>query len=258
MVAHSRLRRAAILAALFAAAGMILARVAARSEAGTLAQTSPTPIQLQFPTPTETAGPPTETPTRTPTSEGRPFIEALQDATNVRTSPDIGDNLLAQIFPGTRYPVVGKYFQWYMIEFPNSPNGIAWVHESVVSLIGDEAMVTPIPDLGGVPTLDPAYVAGQETAAAVTSTPGAIATLTAQVLITPTGIFTADPGATATLAPGERLPTFTFPAQTPTPVVIPRTAPVTEQSGGVPPIIPILALGALGLMGLLVGLMRRL
>ncbi|MBN2303745.1 MAG: hypothetical protein JXQ72_04675 [Anaerolineae bacterium] len=222
-------------------------------------QISPTPIQLQFPTATETPGPPTETPTRTPTSIGRPYAEALSDGTNVRANPDINANRVAQIYPGTLYPVLGRNFQWYMIEFPNTPNGIVWVHESVVTISGDETQIAEI-NLADVPTLDPLFANAQETAAVITQTPGAIASLTARVQITPTGLFTANPGATFTLAPGQRLPTFTFPAYTPTPLVIPRTMPVsaTTDSSGVPPIIPILVLGSLGLMGLLVAFLRRL
>lgn len=221
------------------------------------AQLTPTPVQLQFPTATETPGPPTASPTRTPTSAGRPYVEALADNTNVRAGPDINENRLGQIFPGTTYPILGRRFEWYWIEFPDSPTGTAWVHQSVVRVGGDVNQIPEI-DLADVPTLDPAFVAAQQTAEAITATPGAAATLTAQAQITPTGIFTPGPGDAPTLLPGQPLPTFTFPPYTVTPIPIPRTNPPPTTNTGVAPIVPILALGALGLMGLLVSLLRRL
>ena len=228
-----------------------------RAEPG--AQASPTSIQLQFPTATETQGPPTETPTRTPTSEGRPWAEAVSEATNVRAEPDINGDRVAQIYPGTRYPILAKRFQWYQIEFPNTPNGIAWVHESVITVNGDETL---IPELEEVPTSDPVYLAAQQTAEVLEQTPGALATQTAMSNITPTGVFTADPGEAApTLEPGAPLPTYTNPPYTPTPLVVPRTSTATtttDDDSGLPPLVPIMALGALGLMGLLVAALRRL
>ncbi len=221
------------------------------------AQLSPTPVQLQFPTATGTPGPPTASPTRTPTSAGRPVAEALEDGTNVRAGPDISENRVGQIYPGTTYAILGKRFQWYWIEFPDSPSGTAWVHESVVRVSGDTEQIQEI-DLESVPTIDPEFLAAQQTAEAVTATPGAAATLTAQAQITPTGIFTPEPGAGPAIAPGQPLPTFTFPPYTVTPVIVPRTNPTSTTDTGLAPIVPILALGALGLLGLLVSLLRRL
>lgn len=221
------------------------------------AQLSPTPVQLQFPTATETPGPPSASPTRTPTSAGRPVAEALADATNVRAGPDISENRVGLIYPGTSYAILGRRFQWYWIEFPDSPSGTAWVHESVVRVTGEAAQIEEV-DLASVPTIDPEFLAAQQTADAVTATPGAAATLTAQAQITPTGIFTPEPGAGPTLVPGQPLPTFTFPPYTVTPVIVPRTNPTTTADTVLPPIVLILALGALGLMGLLVSLLRRL
>ncbi len=216
----------------------------------------PTAVPLQFPTPTATAGPPTETPTRTPTALGRAVVEAITADTNVRAGPDINDNRVGQIQPGTQYPVLGRRFNWFQIEYADSPTGTAWVYADVVTLTGDAATIPEL-ELEDIPTVDPGFLAQQQTSEAIANTPGAAATLTAQVLITPTGIFTVVPE-DRTLAPGERLPTFTYPAYTPTPVAFPRTNPPPVQGGGIPPLVPILALGALGLMGLLVALLRRL
>jgi len=221
------------------------------------AQLSPTPVPLQFPTATGTPGPPTASPTRTPTSAGRPVAEALEDGTNVRAGPDISENRVGQIYPGTTYAILGRRFQWYWIEFPDSPSGTAWVHESVVKISGDTGQIQEV-ELESIPTIDPTFLAAQQTADAITATPGAMATLTAQAQITPTGIFTPEPGAGPTLAPGQALPTFTFPPYTVTPVIVPRTNPTSTTDTGLPPLVLILALGALGLMGLLVSLLRRL
>ncbi len=217
---------------------------------------SPTPVQLQFPTATGTAGPPTETPTRTPTSQGRPWIEAIADATNVRAGPDINQVRVGQIYPGTTYPILGKRFEWYWIEYPDATGGRAWVHESVVTVGGDE---TQIPILEEMPELDPEVVSEQETALAITQTPGLADTMTAQAQVTPTGLFTPQPGQQgAPRVPGEPLPTFTNPPATPTPPVIPRQNPPQQPESGIAPILPIMVLGALGLMGLLVSILRRL
>ncbi len=229
----------------------------ARPQAGQL-QGTPSPVQLQFPTATETPGPPSETPTRTPTSAGRPMVEAISDATNVRAGPDINESRVGTIFPGTKYAVLGRRFDWYWIEFAETPAGTAWVYKDVVTLSGEASQIQEL-ELEDIPTLDPVIAAEQQTAAAITQTPGAIASLTAQALVTPTGIFTPGPDQGPTLIPGQPLPTFTFPPYTPTPVVIPKTNPQTAaESDGIPPILPILALGAVGLLGLLVAFMRRL
>ena len=253
---------ALILAGLMLAASVTIAWAQAgagdsRAQAGQV-QGTPSPVQLQFPTSTETPGPPSETPTRTPTSAGRPVVEAISDATNVRAGPDINESRLGQIYPGTKYTVLGRRFDWFWIEFPDTPGGTAWVYKDVVTLTGDETQIQEL-ELEDIPTLAPEVAAEQQTAAAITLTPGAIASLTAQALITPTGIFTPGPGEGPTLLPGQPLPTFTFPPYTPTPVVIPRTNPQpTDESTGIPPILPIVALGAVGLLGLLVAIMRRL
>jgi hypothetical protein len=248
---------AILLALLLIAGGASAAWAYPRGEPDRRVQTSPSPIPLQFPTPTATTGPPTETPTRTATSAGRPYVEAISNETNIRAQPDIGADRVGLIYPGTTYAVIGKRFEWYLIEFPNSPTGTAWVHNSVVKIFGDETQI-PEMELEDVATIDPAFLNAQATAAVISATPGAVLTLTAEALITPTGIFTPEPGAAATLIPGQPVPTFTFPPYTPTPLVIPRTNPNTETGSGLPPLLPILALGALGLMGLLVAFMRRL
>jgi len=216
-----------------------------------------TPVPLVFPTATPSPAA-SGTPTRTPTQGASgAFVEAITEGTNVRAGPDINEARLGQIGPGTQYPVLGRRFNWFLIAYPNAPGGQAWVYSEVVTLSGDAATIVEM-ELGDIPTADPLLSAAEGTAEAITQTPGIAFTLTAQSFITPTGVFTAAPGAGPTLAPGQPLPTYTFPPYTPTPVPIPRANPAPAAESGLPPIVPILALGALGLMGLLVALLRRL
>lgn len=219
-----------------------------------------TPAQVILPTGSATAVPPTETPTRTPTSVGAAQIEAKNADTNVRAEPDITGARVGIIQPGTRYVVRGRLFEWYQIVFPDAANGIGWTHQSVVNIIGDEAS---IPDLSAedIPTQDPAILSAEETLVAITQTPGALLTATAQSASRPDTVFTQAPQVEAsTLAPGQRLPTFTFPAFTPTPVAVAdlRGRGVTATSDeAVPPLIPIAGLVAVGLAGLFISILRR-
>lgn len=220
-----------------------------------------TPAPVILPSGTATIQPATETPTRTPTSAGPGLIEAKNPDTNVRAGAGTDYDRVGQIQPGTRYVVRGRYFQWFQIEYPDAPTGIGWVHESVINLIGNPA---EIPDLSfeELPTPDETLAAQQETLLAATLTPGGILQLTEQAQTTPQGVFTATPdvGQQPTLAPGQRLPTFTFPAFTPTPVSaanLRERVQVDSDGDSLPPIIPIAALGALGLMGLFISILRR-
>lgn len=221
-----------------------------------------TPGSVQLPTSTATATPPAPTATRTPTSQGPALIEAKNPDTNVRSGPDITNDRLGQIQPGERYVVTGRRFKWLRIQYPNTPTGVAWVFEDVVNIIG-EADLIPELDLEQLPTIDPTEAANQETLIAATLTPGGVLTLTAQAFVTPQGVFTLDPAATRpTLAPGERLPTFTFPPFTNTPIPIGDIqAPPPSNSNDstqFAPAIPILGLAALGLLGIFIGIFRRL
>lgn len=242
-------------------AGTTLVRAATGHAPGAAgARQEPTPIPLEFPQPSPTAGPPTGTATRTPTQGGRAVIEAISNETNVRAGPDINEGRVGIINPGTQYPVVARRFDWYQIEFPEAPSALGWVYSGVVTLTGDPATIPEL-NLDQVPTIDPSMQAVQQTAEFITQTPGAAITLTAMGQLTPTGVFTPEPGAEGpTLEPGAPLPTFTPPPFTNTPVIIPQASTATSEApdSSIPPIVPILALGALGLMGLLVGLLRRL
>ncbi len=253
----SRRLLALSLALLLAAAGIGTAWAHADSVRSDRHAQEATPVPLIFPT--STASPAASgTPTRTPTQGASgAFVEAISEGTNVRAGPDINEARLGQIAPGTQYPVLGRRFNWYLIAYPDTPGGQAWVYNEVVTVSGDPTTIVEM-ELGDIPTSDPLLSAAEDTAEAITQTPGIEFTLTAQSFITPTGVFTAAPGAGPTLAPGQPLPTYTFPPYTLTPVPIPRANPAPVTESGLPPIVPILALGALGLMGLLVAVLRRL
>ncbi len=221
-----------------------------------------TPGGVILPSATHTPEPPEATATRTATSAGPALVEAKGPDVNVRAGPDINEDRLGTIQPGERYVVFARRFEWLQIEFPNTPSRIGWVHESVVNVIGD---VAQIPEIGvdELPTTDPVIEAEEQTLDAATLTPGGLITLTAQSLITPEGFFTVTPDTQErTLAPGERLPTFTFPPFTNTPVPVQDLQGGDQIGGdtasGFPIAIPVIGLVALGLMGLLVGIFRRL
>ncbi len=226
------------------------------------AQTGPsaTPLPVNLPTNTPTLPPATDLPTATATVAGPILAEAKSPDTNVRAEPDISSNRLGLIQPGAQYRVLARRFEWYQIEYPDTPTRLGWVHQSVVNIIGDAETIPDI-EVESLPTTDPTLAAREETAIAATQTPGGLLTLTAQVFVTPAGIFTQVAGPTSTLAPGERLPTFTFPPFTNTPIRIEelRKSTVTNpNSSGFAPIVPIVGLAALGLLGLFVGILRRL
>jgi hypothetical protein len=261
MQLHNRRALALIVTALIPIIGASLAGVAAARKPSNLQATS-TPIMISLPTNTPLPGSPTPSPTRTPTEmSSTVFVEAITEA-NVRTDPEIPTdttaNITGKIQAGTRYPVLGVYYEWYEIEYPTGPGGVAWVHNTVVNLVeGDLINVPNYSETGLPPTSDPGIVSMEQTALAITQTPGIMATLTELALITPTGIFTGDPN--AGLNANGVMPTFTYPVMTGTPVMIREVAtPQTEESGGLPPLLPIVALGALGLLGFLISLLRRL
>lgn len=226
-------------------------------------QPSGTAGEVILPTSTASPLPATETPTRTPTLAGPALIEARNPDTNVRSGPDISDDRLGQIQPGERYVVLGRRFKWLQIQFPNSPTSIGWVFEDVVNIIGEADQIPEI-SLEELPTTDPIIAAQQETLIAATLTPGGVLTLTRESFITPEGLFTSPPlieEQSRTLAPGEVLPTYTFPPFTNTPIPpssLRAPDSTSSDSSNFAPAIPALGLIGLGLLGLMIGIFRRL
>ncbi|MFP4324263.1 MAG: SH3 domain-containing protein [Anaerolineales bacterium] len=231
----------------------------------------PTPILVVPPTVTPTALPPTPEPSATATSEGPASARALNEGTNVRASPDITAERVGQAGPNESYPIVGRYFEWYQVQFPESPSGIGWMHQSVMEILGDELRIIDL-SVDDVPTVDPSITNRQGTADAITQTPGGFLTATAQFFITPEGVFTAAPGiggagnagpSTGGNAPafaGGSLPTYTFVNETPTPIdltVLTERGAAPDGTGNLPPIAPIVGLVGVGLLGLLISALRR-
>ncbi|MCS7069870.1 MAG: SH3 domain-containing protein [Anaerolinea sp.] len=227
-----------------------------------------TPVRINL----ATLVPPTAAPVLQPTSTWTPTqgisaqLEALEMA-NVRQDPDTSAALLGVIRSGERYPVLGRYYQWYQFQFPTSPNGRGWVFGELVRIIGDSVNIPEI-DPFAQPTLPPAVFGATLTAEIVTRTPGGILTATAQAVapaVTMSGEIA---------APGELLPTFTYPpgivpiAPTPIPTrtILEAATPTPDgtdvrarapQSQGIAPIVPIVVLAGLGLLGLGISSLRR-
>lgn len=233
---------------------------------------TPTPIRVEIPTqkvlPTEIALD-TPAPTWTPTAEG-PVLLRLADSAesaNMRLQPDPSGELLGQIEPNTTYVVTGRYFSWYQFVNDRSPTGRAWVFESLVTIIGDEADI-PDADPFAAPTPDANIQNITATWVAFAATPGAFETATAEsrVIIVPTFVNNEPDGSAG------RLPTFTPPPElnslsrpetgriVVTATAVPDLVNDSVQavlSGRIAPVIPISLLAGFGLLGLIVSILRR-
>lgn len=270
---HGKQRRLISIVMLMAIAGIAVVTTWQPVESGTIANdqraapqqdavtSTPAPVLLPSSTASATADPPTST--RTPTSQGPAYVSALNPDANVRSGPGLDFDRLGTIQPGEQYIILGRLSEWFQIEFPLSPTRVAWVFSGVVQVFGDEDRILDLSQ-EQLPTIDPNIAAAAETQLAITLTPGGLLTLTAQAQgqTVPDGIFTATPAVTTTLAPGERLPTFTPLAATYTTVPLDQfrgSASVNVGQGEEPfaPAIPVLGLIGLGLVGLLVSLLRR-
>lgn len=209
------------------------------------------------------SAPPTAT--RTPT-ETPPAVLQPRESANVRAEPSTDASILGVIRAGEVYNVTGRYFEWLQFQYPNSPNGRGWVFGQLVDITGDLNAIPEI-DLSAQPTLDPLVLGATETLAAITLTPGGLLTATANArqIAAPPGAggaaLSSDSGAVELI-----LPTFTYPAgvvfaPTPLPDTAPNdepaSAPRTDDSGGLPPIVPIMVLGGIGVLGLAISSVRR-
>ncbi len=232
-----------------------------------------TPVRIDIPTSLPVIGNPlmTETPTRTPTVAGPAMLEAKADAgdVNVRADADPESERLGSIRAGEFYPVLGKYFRWYQIQFDLSPSGRAFVFEELVDIIGDPTAIRDL-SVEALPTTDPTIAAATATQEAITQTPGGILTATAGVRVislpdTNEGLPGLDTAGQVADAPTV-LPTFTYPpdivaiAPTQGAPLTPTASPdlvLPEIPDSVPPIVPIVVLGGLGLLGLAVSSIVR-
>jgi hypothetical protein len=180
-------------------------------------------VQAQQNTP---AAPTVAIPTVTGTPTG-PFItvNADQDQINVRECPNTTTcAIIGVLLPGETRPAKGRSpgGEWIMIEYPFPPNGVAWVHSSLV-------------------TVSPGFLTVIEPPA----TPTPLVTATVNPTLAAQFIVTAVP---------TRLPTFTQPAPLDIPTLIPEVNP------GIVPNVPmgmiIAVLAALGIFGGFISLIR--
>jgi hypothetical protein len=231
-------------------------------------QPSATPVRVTIATstPVSTAQQlATATFTWTPTPLAAPQLEALPEAgeVNVRSLPDPSSQRLGTIRAGELYIVRGRYFSWYLFDFPASPTGTGWVFSQLVRVIGDESAI-PTNDPYAAPT-SAADAEAQATLAALLGAPGGEATATAasRIIVLPTSTVDA---ALAVPQALDRRATFTPPAEF-NPRVMPTATPEDAQGlaaaislvndSGVAPGVPIAILAGVGLMGLVVALLRR-
>ena len=83
----------------------------------------PTNTPLPGPTPIPTPVPPTDTPAPA-------MIEAGPNGLNIRSGPDTSYTLLIHVEPGTRFRVIGRYEDWWQIDYNGVP---AWAYSEVVT-----------------------------------------------------------------------------------------------------------------------------
>ena len=219
-----------------------------------LAPTS-TGSQIQLPTSTQTqVGGPTATPSRTPSIA--PVMAEVIEQANLRALPSIDADIVATLDGGTTLPVVGQWlgYDWLLVTWAEAPGGQAWIHISVVNIIGDRTTVpavTPPPQS----TIEPTQAALNATATVILQTPGGPETATAAAYSAPSGVYTVTPGNPAL---GGALPTFTPPEPYVQPETLPPPDGSTQSRRGPAPAILIIALGAMGILTLVVGLLRRI
>lgn len=220
-----------------------------------IASPTPTGSQIQLPTNTPTqVGGPTVTPSRTPSVA--PVTAQVIEQANLRTLPSIDADVVATLEGGTTLPVVGRWvgYNWLLVAWTEAPGGQAWVHDSVVTIIGD---ITTVPAVTPPPqaTVEPTLAALNATSTVILQTPGAAETATAAAFIAPSGIYTVTPGSVALAGV---MPTFTPPEPYVQPETLAAPEGSTQSRRGPAPAVLIIALGAMGLLTLIVGLLKRL
>jgi hypothetical protein len=224
-----------LFAAMFCAAMILLS-----SQLAVIAQEGqqPTPLSLDIPTMTATnISLLTTTPTRTPTT-GASLLRVEATDANVRAAPNLEAEIYGKITPGNSFAVMGRYVDWYQIQYPNSPSGLGWVFSGVVTITGGDPATLPEISLDAEVTTGAPLVIGDGTLTPSGNTP-----LPDMVTASSLG------------AVGGVLPTFTYP-----PPFIESTVSFSSgavQTGGVPPIVPIVGLLIIGLTGVLISGLRR-
>lgn len=260
---YPRHNLAALVAALVLTLGLLAvtaSAVSAANESPVRQEPSPTPTggEISLPTATPTIrGGPTATPSSTPTLTPV-MAETFGDpTTNLRTGPGLDFDIIAELSPGEQLPIIGRWlgFDWYLVQWPEAPNGEAWIYAPLVIVRGDITTV-PAVDPPSAPTPNPTQVAINETAAVIEQTPGAVETATAVALAAGSGV------ATATAPAGEAvpgvLPTFTPPPPFVQPDELAPPVETQREQTAVPPAVIIVSMAAMGVLMLVLGVLRRL
>lgn len=68
------------------------------------------------------------------------------DEVNIRANPDLEAELVGTMAQGEQYEVIGRFYRWLQIDYPDAETGTAWVFESVITATGS---------LGSVPEVVP-------------------------------------------------------------------------------------------------------
>jgi uncharacterized protein YraI len=128
---------------------------------------APTLIPTDTPAPTLTPTPSPIPPTPTTVV---PNIVAGADGANVRAGPGTNFTRLGYLDPGTQVPVIGRYSNWWQIQYEGEP---AWVYSEIVTPfnVDDVSQVQPPPSPTPVPPTATPTPAATATPAP-TATPG--------------------------------------------------------------------------------------
>ena len=82
------------------------------------------------------------------------MISAGAQGLNVRTGPGTNFTRLAHVDPGTQFPIIGRYADWWQIETPGAPG---WVADWVVRTYNVESVPEVVPPPTPVPS-DPIVI----------------------------------------------------------------------------------------------------
>lgn len=142
----------------------------ATSTAPAVGAVSPTPT---FPVVFATYTPlPQVTPTWTPVpptpTQAVPMIVAGDLGLNVRAGPGLNFRTLIHVNPGTQFVVIGRYADWWQIDYNGTP---AWAYSGVVTAFNTEGVPEVVPPPSPVPPTPTATLIPPTPTPAATPTP---------------------------------------------------------------------------------------
>jgi uncharacterized protein YgiM (DUF1202 family) len=115
----------------------------------------------------QAADPAEPTPTPTPTETVIAGIVEVLDAINVRSEPSTEGEVLGGLYLGDKVEVlaVSQDGNWWLVEYPDGPEGTAWVNGEFVRFQGDQAAVAVFgqPEATATPTPRPTHAASTST-----------------------------------------------------------------------------------------------